>query len=124
MGYEFLFVCDEFQGDYTQPKCGGKQVVVHLFEWSWDSIARECEEVTKSWEDFLKKVPNLTVIRDRSWDRRGTAACRCPRPRSTFRETLGGPGTSPSPTSSPPDLATGEYNTMLVTMGNSWSQTF
>ena len=34
------------QGDYTQPKCGGKQVVVHLFEWSWDSIARECEEVT------------------------------------------------------------------------------
>ena len=48
MSYEFLFVCDEFQGDYTQPKCGGKQVVVHLFEWSWDSIARECEEVTGS----------------------------------------------------------------------------
>ena len=38
------FSCD-VQGDYTQPKCGGKQVVVHLFEWSWDSIARECEEV-------------------------------------------------------------------------------
>ena len=36
---------DDLQGDYTQPKCGGKQVIVHLFEWSWDSIARECEEV-------------------------------------------------------------------------------
>jgi hypothetical protein len=33
------------QQDYSQPKCEGKQVIVHLFEWSWDAIARECEEV-------------------------------------------------------------------------------
>jgi len=30
---------------YTEPDCGGKQVIVHLFEWSWDAIAKECEEV-------------------------------------------------------------------------------
>lgn len=30
---------------YTEPNCGGKQVMVHLFEWSWDAIANECEEV-------------------------------------------------------------------------------
>ena len=33
------------QAKYTEPDCGGKQVIVHLFEWSWDAIARECEEV-------------------------------------------------------------------------------
>ena len=30
---------------YTEPHCGGKQVIVHLFEWSWGAVARECEEV-------------------------------------------------------------------------------
>ena len=33
------------QARWTEPNCNGKQVIVHLFEWSWDSIARECEEV-------------------------------------------------------------------------------
>ena len=33
------------QAKYTEPDCGGKQVIVHLFEWSWDAIAKECEEV-------------------------------------------------------------------------------
>jgi hypothetical protein len=28
---------------YIEPNCNGKQVLVHLFEWSWDSIAQECE---------------------------------------------------------------------------------
>merc|ERR1712038_122665 len=41
----FLAAGASATGDYTQPKCEGKQVVVHLFEWSWDSVARECEEV-------------------------------------------------------------------------------
>merc|ERR1711881_832662 len=30
---------------YTEPHCDGKQVIVHLFEWPWDAVARECEEV-------------------------------------------------------------------------------
>ena len=33
------------QAKYTEPHCDGKQVMVHLFEWSWDAIGRECEEV-------------------------------------------------------------------------------
>lgn len=28
---------------YVEPNCDGKQVIVHLFEWSWDAIAQECE---------------------------------------------------------------------------------
>ncbi|KAH3853812.1 alpha-amylase A-like [Dreissena polymorpha] len=28
---------------YTDPHCGGKQVIVHLFEWKWTDIALECE---------------------------------------------------------------------------------
>ena len=34
-----------FQAKYTEPHCDGKQVIVHLFEWPWDAVARECEEV-------------------------------------------------------------------------------
>ncbi|XP_052766593.1 alpha-amylase-like [Mya arenaria] len=30
-------------GDYTDPHCGGKQVIVHLFEWKWTDVALECE---------------------------------------------------------------------------------
>ena len=33
------------EAKYTNPNCDGKQVIVHLFEWSWDAIGRECEEV-------------------------------------------------------------------------------
>jgi len=34
------------QGQYTESHCKDqKQVIVHLFEWNWDWIARECEEV-------------------------------------------------------------------------------
>ena len=29
--------------DYRDPHCGGKQVIVHLFEWKWTDIALECE---------------------------------------------------------------------------------
>ncbi|XP_055893859.1 alpha-amylase-like [Biomphalaria glabrata] len=28
---------------YHDPHCGGKQVIVHLFEWKWTDIAKECE---------------------------------------------------------------------------------
>ncbi|ESO93717.1 hypothetical protein LOTGIDRAFT_228508 [Lottia gigantea] len=30
-------------GEYTDPHCNGKQVIVHLFEWKWTDIANECE---------------------------------------------------------------------------------
>ena len=30
--------------DYSEPNCNGKQVIVHLFEWSWDAVANECEQ--------------------------------------------------------------------------------
>jgi hypothetical protein len=29
-------------GQYD-PNCGGKTVIVHLFEWKWTDIASECE---------------------------------------------------------------------------------
>ena len=29
--------------NYTDPQCGGKQVIVQLFEWKWTDIAKECE---------------------------------------------------------------------------------
>ena len=37
-----IFLCLQIQA-YIEPNCNGKQVLVHLFEWSWDSIAQECE---------------------------------------------------------------------------------
>merc|ERR1712241_742717 len=44
--YAFIFLClASSQAKYTEPNCNGKQVIVHLFEWSWDAIGRECEEV-------------------------------------------------------------------------------
>lgn len=33
------------QAKYTEPHCDGKQVMVHLFEWPHEAVARECEEV-------------------------------------------------------------------------------
>jgi len=30
-------------GQYD-PNCGGKTVIVHLFEWKWTDIAKECEQ--------------------------------------------------------------------------------
>ncbi|XP_050415125.2 alpha-amylase [Patella vulgata] len=30
-------------GEFTDPHCDGKQVIVHLFEWKWTDIAQECE---------------------------------------------------------------------------------
>ena len=30
-------------GEYLDPHCDGKQVIVHLFEWKWTEIAEECE---------------------------------------------------------------------------------
>nr|KAG5706333.1 hypothetical protein BaRGS_026115 [Batillaria attramentaria] len=31
------------KGEYLDPHCDGKQVIVHLFEWKWTDIAAECE---------------------------------------------------------------------------------
>ncbi|CAG0879313.1 unnamed protein product [Darwinula stevensoni] len=33
---------------YFDPHCDGKQVIVHLFEWKWTSIAEECERFLSS----------------------------------------------------------------------------
>merc|ERR1711988_1615305 len=44
----FVFFCIHLSlstAKYTEPHCDGKQVIVHLFEWPWDAVARECEEV-------------------------------------------------------------------------------
>ena len=30
---------------YLEPNCADKQVIVHLFEWSWNDIGEECETV-------------------------------------------------------------------------------
>ena len=31
------------QGEYRDPHCDGKQVIVELFEWRFADIANECE---------------------------------------------------------------------------------
>ena len=36
-------------------------MVVHLFEWSWDSVARECEEVTGNTTAVCNSVQSLTL---------------------------------------------------------------
>ena len=41
--------------DYTESHCKDKkQAIVHLFEWSWDSIANECINVRKQIKSFKK----------------------------------------------------------------------
>ena len=36
---------DNMTRGYTAPPCqGNRQPIVHLFEWPWDDIAKECEE--------------------------------------------------------------------------------
>eukprot|EP00095_Tigriopus_kingsejongensis_P003521 maker-scaffold522_size146686-snap-gene-0.16 protein:Tk03521 transcript:maker-scaffold522_size146686-snap-gene-0.16-mRNA-1 annotation:"alpha-amylase a precursor" len=44
LGLALLF-CGTQAQEYTVVNCDDKQSLVHLFEWSWDSVARECEEV-------------------------------------------------------------------------------
>ncbi len=88
--------------DFTYPDCEDKQVVVQLFEWSWDAIARECEDVLgpkgfcgvqargiyKEIETFLFNNSFFLI--------------RSPRPTSTSKAASGGRGTSPFRTSSTP----------------------
>ena len=40
-----IFCITLVQGKYLEPHCDGKQILVHLFEWPWEAVARECEEV-------------------------------------------------------------------------------
>ena len=40
-----IFLSVYSQAKFLNPNCDDKQVIVHLFEWSWEAIARECEEV-------------------------------------------------------------------------------
>ncbi|XP_025086169.1 alpha-amylase-like isoform X1 [Pomacea canaliculata] len=37
------------KGEYLDPHCNGKQVIVHLFEWKWSEIAKECERFLGPW---------------------------------------------------------------------------
>nr|KAG5706336.1 hypothetical protein BaRGS_026118 [Batillaria attramentaria] len=37
------------KGEYLDPHCDGKQVIVHLFEWKWTDIAAECERFLGPW---------------------------------------------------------------------------
>ena len=39
-----LYTTSVISQDYSEPNCNGKQVIVHLFEWSWDAVANECEQ--------------------------------------------------------------------------------
>jgi len=39
----FALTLNSANGEFLDPHCNGKQVIVHLFEWNWPSIARECE---------------------------------------------------------------------------------
>ena len=73
-------------------------------------------------------MPNPCSLNwDRSWGRRGTVACRCPRPKSTSTAARGGPDTSQSPTNSILDLATGERPNLQATKTSNhrqiWPQT-
>merc|ERR1719361_2040741 len=45
IGIFILYCLISCRAKFTEPNCNGKQVIVHLFEWPWDSIAKECEEV-------------------------------------------------------------------------------
>ena len=42
--YTTLYTTSVISQDYSEPNCNGKQVIVHLFEWSWDAVANECEQ--------------------------------------------------------------------------------
>ncbi|XP_005089737.2 alpha-amylase [Aplysia californica] len=38
-----LFAAGQAAAAYHDPHCDGRQVIVHLFEWKWTDIAKECE---------------------------------------------------------------------------------
>ncbi|KAK3725760.1 hypothetical protein RRG08_011494 [Elysia crispata] len=58
---------------YHDPHCGGKQVIVHLFEWTWPDIAAECERYLgpKGFCGLQVSPPNehcvITQNNDRPW---------------------------------------------------------
>eukprot|EP00091_Calanus_sinicus_P001874 TRINITY_DN118_c0_g1_i1.p1 TRINITY_DN118_c0_g1~~TRINITY_DN118_c0_g1_i1.p1 ORF type:complete len:138 (-),score=41.40 TRINITY_DN118_c0_g1_i1:164-532(-) len=72
---------------YTESHCRDqKQAIVHLFEWSHDAVADECEKVLGP---------------------KGFCGVQVSPPMSTSREGSGGPGTSLCPTSWSPGPETG-----------------
>ena len=50
-------------GEYLDPHCDGKQVIVHLFEWKWTDIAKECERFLSS-KGFCGVQVGCTFITD------------------------------------------------------------
>lgn len=56
---------------WLEPNCDGKQVIVHLFEWSWDAVAAECEQVLgpKGFCGVQVSPPNEHIYGDAWWTR-------------------------------------------------------
>lgn len=85
---------------YLDPHCDDRQVIVQLFEWSWDAVARECEDVLGP-KGFCgvqaRRQVSHQIINNYFFSPK-----RSPLPPTTWRLwlTSGGSDTSPSRTSS------------------------
>ncbi|XP_041359720.1 alpha-amylase-like [Gigantopelta aegis] len=58
-------------GEFTDPHCSGKQVIVHLFEWKWTAIAEECERFlsNKGFCGVQVSPPNEHVVVHKEYER-------------------------------------------------------
>merc|ERR1719315_971358 len=64
--------CKTYPRDYTDSHCRDqKQAIVHLFEWPWDTIAQECEEILgpKGFCGAQVSPPNEHIQGDQWWTR-------------------------------------------------------
>jgi len=64
--------CKTYPRDYTDSHCRDqKQAIVHLFEWPWDTIAQECEEILgpKGFCGVQVSPPNEHIQGDQWWTR-------------------------------------------------------
>ena len=48
-----------------EPHCGGRTTIVHLFEWTWTSVARECEAFLGPHGYCGVQVRNWPLLTDR-----------------------------------------------------------
>lgn len=57
--------------DFKDPNCDNKQVIVQLFEWSWDAVANECEQVLgpKGFCGVQVSPPQEHILGDAWWTR-------------------------------------------------------
>lgn len=71
---EILFFLLQIQHGFTynQIRCqGNRQAIVHLFEWKWDWIAEECEQILgpKGYCGVQVSPPNEHIVADPWWAR-------------------------------------------------------